>query len=76
LVTFDPNYNYDVAGGDVDMEDEEGGGWGDEIDEEDWGNADDDDTSWKVRRASVKLIDAILNSRPDKLREIYRNYAS
>jgi hypothetical protein len=77
LVKFDPNYNYDYANNDVTMQDEEeGAGWGDEIDEEDWGNADDDDTSWKVRRASVKLIDAILNSRPDKLREIYRNYAA
>lgn len=36
---------------------------------------DDDDSSWKVRRAAVKLIDSIIVSRPDMLRKVYQTYA-
>lgn len=38
------------------------------------GGVDDDDSSWKVRIGSAKLIDAIFNSRPDMLRDLYRQY--
>ena len=50
---YDPNYDdYDSAGGsDDDFEDEAS-------DEADY--SDDDDVSWKVRRASTKVISAII----------------
>lgn len=64
---YDPNFNYDSAEPmDVD------GGW----DDDEWGNDDfemqnDDDTSWKVRRASIKVILAVIHSRPEMLRLLY-----
>jgi len=38
-------------------------------------NEDDDDTSWKVRRSAIKLIDALVSARPNKLRKVYQQYA-
>jgi hypothetical protein len=52
---FDPNYSYD---NDQSMQDSDVAGWDDDI--ADFGdNTDDDDTSWKVRRAAVKVVAAI-----------------
>ena len=73
-VVFDPNYNYDFGDGDDQGFDDEEGGWPGFEDEE-MAPDDDDDTSWKVRRAAVKLIEAITNSRPEMLREVYKVYA-
>jgi cullin-associated NEDD8-dissociated protein 1 len=32
---------------------------------------DDDDSSWKVRRSAIKIIDAIIKTRPDFIKTIY-----
>lgn len=72
-MTYDPNYNYDNA------EDMEVDGWGDDDDE--WGQNDtdinlDDDSSWKVRWASIRVILAVIHSRPERLRELYQNMST
>lgn len=70
-VIFDPNYEYRDDGAE---DEEDDGGWPGFEDEE-MAHEEDDDTSWKVRRAAVKLIEAIINSRPDLLRVVYKTYA-
>ena len=69
-MTYDPNYTY--QSNDAEMEE----GWGDEWGEEmDYGQ-DDDDTSWKIRRGAIKVLLAIIHSRPEKLRDLYENLSS
>lgn len=69
-MTYDPNYTY--QSNDAEMEE----GWGDEWGEEmDYGQ-DDDDTSWKIWRGAIKVLLAIIHSRPEKLRDLYENLSS
>ena len=70
LMAYDPNYTYDVEGMKVEEEEE---GWGSDWEEDMNLQEDDDDTSWKVRRASVRVIDSIIKTRPEMLREIYKD---
>ncbi|ETN80879.1 hypothetical protein NECAME_02278, partial [Necator americanus] len=62
-LTYDPNYSYSDDEDDSSME--LGEGDTDEDDAEDY--SDDDDMSWKVRRASAKTIEAMIVSRRDQL---------
>uniref|UniRef100_A0A0K0CT64 TIP120 domain-containing protein n=1 Tax=Angiostrongylus cantonensis TaxID=6313 RepID=A0A0K0CT64_ANGCA len=62
-LTYDPNYSYSDDEDDTSME--VGDGETDEDDAEDY--SDDDDMSWKVRRASAKTIEAMIVSRRDQL---------
>ncbi|XP_064597809.1 cullin-associated NEDD8-dissociated protein 1-like [Liolophura sinensis] len=68
-ICYDPNYNYDddddESSMDTEMEDEDEG----ESEEE---YSDDDDMSWKVRRAAAKCLDAIIATRHEMLMEFYR----
>ncbi|XP_046829916.1 cullin-associated NEDD8-dissociated protein 1 isoform X2 [Vespa crabro] len=72
-ITYDPNYNYDddmndlSDGEGVVMEVEEDG----EDDAEDE-YSDDDDMSWKVRRAAAKCLEAVVSSRRELLPELYK----
>lgn len=62
-LVYDPNYTYheEDGAGDEDM-DEGNEDWGSDFydDEQD----DDDDTAWKVRKSSIKIIDAVIISCP------------
>uniref|UniRef100_A0A8C1RUR3 Cullin-associated and neddylation-dissociated 2 (putative) n=1 Tax=Cyprinus carpio TaxID=7962 RepID=A0A8C1RUR3_CYPCA len=72
-ITYDPNYNYDADDDEddsMDIEDRE-----DEDQESDDEYSDDDDMSWKVRRSSVKCLEAIISSRRDLLVELYGSVA-
>uniref|UniRef100_A0A8D3CF73 TATA-binding protein interacting (TIP20) domain-containing protein n=1 Tax=Scophthalmus maximus TaxID=52904 RepID=A0A8D3CF73_SCOMX len=67
FMTFDPNYNYDDEQDeedDMDVEDVLDEGSYDEY-------SDDDDMSWKVRRSSVKCLEALIESRRDLLLSFY-----
>ncbi|XP_029630126.1 cullin-associated NEDD8-dissociated protein 2 isoform X3 [Salmo trutta] len=76
-ITYDPNYNYDVdedgdEDGDESMDTEDGE---DEDQESDDEYSDDDDMSWKVRRSSVKCLEAVISTRRDLLVELYGSVA-
>ncbi|XP_041807126.1 cullin-associated NEDD8-dissociated protein 2 isoform X1 [Chelmon rostratus] len=67
FMTFDPNYNYDDEEEEEDSMDIEDG-----LDEEsDDEYSDDDDMSWKVRRSSIKCLEALINTRRDLLLSFY-----
>ena len=40
------------------------------------GGEDDDDTSWKVRQAAAKTIEALILSRPERLSDFYEKSAA
>ncbi|XP_001606869.2 cullin-associated NEDD8-dissociated protein 1 [Nasonia vitripennis] len=72
-LTYDPNYNYDDDAADLSdgegavMETEEDG---EEEAEDEY--SDDDDMSWKVRRAATKCLEAVVSSRRELLSELYK----
>uniref|UniRef100_A0A8C1FFC0 Cullin-associated and neddylation-dissociated 1 n=2 Tax=Cyprinus carpio TaxID=7962 RepID=A0A8C1FFC0_CYPCA len=69
-LTYDPNYNYDDEDEDENAMDADG------LDEDYQGSddeySDDDDMSWKVRRAAAKCLDAVVSTRHEMLPEFYR----
>ncbi|KAF5826060.1 armadillo-type protein [Dunaliella salina] len=71
FIKFDPNF----AGENMDEDGaEEEGGEEDEEQEEEEEEAysDDEDVSWKVRRAAAKLISAVASQYPDAVAEVYK----
>lgn len=69
LLSYDPNYTYDDnADANMDEDDDVGGGWGSDFEDDNVGHEDDDDTSWKVRRSAAKTIEAIIAGRPEVLK--------
>ena len=72
-ICYDPNYNYD---NDMDGNDEDNDGMDCDDDDEDGDESedeysDDDDMSWKVRRAAAKCLEAIIATRHELLHEFY-----
>ncbi|KAJ3126925.1 Cullin-associated NEDD8-dissociated protein 1 [Nowakowskiella sp. JEL0407] len=72
LIKYDPNYDDgDDDDDEMDMDEEE------EEEAEDEDNySDDEDVSWKVRRASSKVLASIIGTRSDLLGDIYQTVAS
>jgi len=78
---YDPNYSYDSSGDDEEdekeeKEEEENEEGGEEGGEDDEAYSDDDDISWKVRKAAAKCLKTLVASRPDKLSQIYTELSS
>ena len=75
FLDFDPNFDYDA----VDSEDEYSDDEEDYVVEDDYGGYDDaeedDDTTWKVRRGAVAVLRGIINTRPERLTELYETTA-
>lgn len=75
-MVYDPNYNYEGSEGSADEEgdmlvEEEEAGEGEECpDSEEY--SDDDDMSWKVRRAAAKCLESVIATRHELLAEFYR----
>ncbi|XP_076003367.1 cullin-associated NEDD8-dissociated protein 2 [Genypterus blacodes] len=68
FITFDPNYNYD----DEEEDEEDGMDIEDGLDQDsDDEYSDDDDMSWKVRRSSIKCLEALIETRRDLLLSFY-----
>ncbi|KAF7627250.1 hypothetical protein Mgra_00009462 [Meloidogyne graminicola] len=78
LISYDPNYNYgndDECSNEMEtdensVDDEE------DIDDQNDNYSDDDDVSWKVRRAAAKCIEALITYRHDALEENYEKFGS
>lgn len=73
LLEYDPNYTYND---DEHMaEDNENEDWGSDFaEDEQEAMQDDDDSSWKVRRSAIKIIEAIILTRPEFIKTIVQNY--
>ncbi|XP_074601185.1 cullin-associated and neddylation-dissociated 1 [Brevipalpus obovatus] len=62
---YDPNYNYEDADSEeMEMDQEDNGDSNEEY-------SDDDDMSWKIRRAAAKCLHAIISTRHDMVTEFY-----
>ncbi|XP_048489474.1 cullin-associated NEDD8-dissociated protein 1 isoform X2 [Plutella xylostella] len=71
MITYDPNYNYEDSsdgGSDSDMEAERAAEPDSDSDE----YSDDDDMSWKVRRAAAKCLESVISTRHELLPEMYQ----
>ena len=75
FMKYDPNYQYDSDSGERDMDDDGGDADDDGFEDEEYGGSDDDDTSWKVRKSALKVISAIILSRPEMLEDLYAKCA-
>mmetsp|Transcript_3606 Transcript_3606/g.5600 ORF Transcript_3606/g.5600 Transcript_3606/m.5600 type:complete len:1280 (-) Transcript_3606:211-4050(-) len=70
LIAYDPNFYDSGDNQDSTMDD----GF-DEFDDDGLVDSDDDDNSWKVRRAALKVLEAMVKGLPDRLDEIYVKFA-
>ena len=69
---YDPNFDYEAE---EEEEDEDMEGEESEEEEEEYSDmSDDDDNTWKIRRAAVRVISAIASCRHDILPFIFKNY--
>ena len=76
LLSYDPNYVYNDD--EEEMQDEEDAeGWdGSDFEDEEEDQADnDDDSSWKVRRGAISVLEAVVKTRPDFLKIIIKSHS-
>ncbi|KZT58404.1 TIP120-domain-containing protein [Calocera cornea HHB12733] len=66
LMKYDPNYAGDAMDEDEDEAEED-----EDLDEEEYD--DDEDTSYKVRRSALKLLMAVIGTRPELLPTLYKS---
>ena len=64
LSSYDPNYSY------VEEEQEDDDDWGSDENGSDYGNPADD-SSWKIRRAALNVMEAVIKCRPEILSSYY-----
>jgi hypothetical protein len=65
-ICYDPNYNYE------ENDDEDGMDCDEDVDDESEDEySDDDDMSWKVRRAAAKCLAAVIATRHELLDDLY-----
>ncbi|OUC41780.1 hypothetical protein D917_03163 [Trichinella nativa] len=70
-VGYDPNYQYDYEMQDASMElDDEDVDMDSQLSAEEY--SDDDDMSWKVRRAAAKCLEAAVNTRRNRICEFHQ----
>lgn len=60
FLTYDPNYNDDESDEEMEEDEDEGLGSDDDFDVDDAFDDEDDDPSWKLRRASAKVLRALI----------------
>lgn len=79
FIKYDPNYAAEDEGEEEEdseaMETDEGGEEAEEEADEGGDVSDDEDMSWKVRRAATKCLSAIITTRPELLSELYNKVA-
>ncbi|EJT98870.1 TIP120-domain-containing protein [Dacryopinax primogenitus] len=66
LMKYDPNYAGDAMDEDEDEVEED-----EEVDDEEYD--DDEDTSYKVRRSALKVLLAVIGTRPELLQTLYKS---
>lgn len=76
-IEYDPNYDYDNDEDeemqDADGDDDGGEGWSQDEDLDDDQDFDDD-TAWKVRKSTVRIIEAVFISSPASVRNQWTDY--
>mmetsp|Transcript_51394 Transcript_51394/g.135553 ORF Transcript_51394/g.135553 Transcript_51394/m.135553 type:complete len:1241 (+) Transcript_51394:52-3774(+) len=68
LIAYDPNF---YADDDANMDEEFDAEFDDDMVE-----SDDDDTSWKVRRAALRVVAALIKHVPEKMQRLFSTFAT
>jgi cullin-associated NEDD8-dissociated protein 1 len=67
LISYDPNYLYNDDEDEEMKDDDDDEGWGSDVEPDSEDMGDDEDSSWKVRRGAINVIESVIKTRPDLL---------